>query len=155
MNKMYIYFLLLFLTLQEAKSQKVPRPGGGGDHSDLIGEKETKSNVKSFFSTFKYQLKSCDPKRKMEMNFENVYNYLFHRHMETWMKDSHLSKKTGDYCHKESGEIIDCIMNEKMKASLKILIESKYVENYFKKEKDLPMREIREKIDFLNHLLEK
>jgi hypothetical protein len=155
MKFIHIISFLLVLTLNEANAQKVPRPGGGGEDIELLGEKETIPKIKTFFKIFHHQLKSCDPKRKVEMNFEDVFNYLFHRHMETLMKASHFNKKNSDYCHKENGNNIDCIMNEKLKDNLKELIASKYVENYFRTEKNLSKKEIKEKIDFLNHLVEK
>jgi hypothetical protein len=146
---------VIVLTFNQAHAQKVPRPGGGGDDSELIGEKESKPKIETFYNLFNHQLKSCDPKRKMEMNFENVFNYLFYRHMESIMKVGHLSRKIGDYCHKEKGNIIDCILNKNLKENLNELIASKYVENYYRFEKNLTKKEISDKIDFLKHLVEK
>jgi hypothetical protein len=155
MIKTYLYFFLLFLTLQEASAQRVPRPGGGGEDIEVNGEKYTKSEFDSFYKLFKQQLKKCDPKRKVKMDFDHVFNYLFQKHIESIMKDKHLAKKPDDYCHKEKGEIIDCMLNKKLKQSLNILIKNNYVKDHLKKQKGLSKKEINERIEFLIHLTEK
>gem|GEM_PF-3334269 len=155
MIKTYFYFFLLFLTFQEASAQRVPRPGGGGEDIEVNGEKYSKSEIDSFYKLFKLQLKKCDPKRKVKMDFDHVFHYLFERHIETIMKDKHLAKKPDDYCHKENGNIIDCLLSKRLKQSLKTLIDNNYVKNYLKKQKGLSKKEINERIEFLTHLTEK
>ncbi len=155
MIKTYFYFFLLFLTFQEASAQRVPRPGGGGEDIEVNGEKYSRPEIDSFYKIFKLQLKKCDPKRKVKMDFDHIYHYLFERHIESIMKNKHILKKTDDYCHKDKGERIDCILSKDMKQSLKVLIDTNYVKNHFKKQKGLSKKEINERIEFLTHLIEK
>jgi hypothetical protein len=155
MIKAYFYFFLLFLTLQEASAQRVPRPGGGGEDIEISGERNLKSEIDSFNKLFKQQLKKCDPKRKVKMDFDHVYHYLFERHIESIMKDKHILKRTDDYCHRDKGDQIDFILSKDMKKSLKTFIDNNYVKNYLKKQKGLSKKEINERIEFLTHLTEK
>lgn len=89
------------------------------------------------------------------MDFDQIYHYLFQKHFESIMKLKHLKKKPNEFCPSENNDTIDCILNKKMKESLESLIEKNYVEDHFKRQKDLSKREIQDRIDFLKHLTEK
>lgn len=155
MIKTSFYVVILFFIIHDAWSQRVPRPGGGGEDIEVHGEKNTRSGLDSFYKIFKQQLTKCDPKKKIKIDFDHIYHYLFQKHFESMMKAKQLEKRPHEFCHSEKNDTIDCILNKKLKQSLESLIKNNYVEDHFKRQKDLSKREIQDRIDFLKHLTEK
>jgi hypothetical protein len=92
---------MLIFTLSEASAQKIPRPGGGGEDIDIYGEKYSDPEVIHFYRLFNQQLKKCDPKRKVKMDFEHVFNYLFQLHIEIITRVKLFETKPRYSCFKE------------------------------------------------------
>ncbi len=153
MNKL-IVFIVSSLFVANTFAQKVPRPGGGGTKDYESSDHKVQAQLNTFYKSFKHRLKVCDPKRKVEMDFEKIFNYLLMRQMDSLIKKQPQFRPVSDDCSKDHAYTINCILDNNIRKELDSLIKNDIILIYYKYDRGFPQQEIVDRIEFLNHMLE-
>ncbi len=154
MNKL-IVFIVSSLFVANIFAQKVPRPGGGGTKDSKSIDHKVHAELKTFYKSFNHRLKVCDPKRKVEMDFEKIFNYLLMRQMDSLIKKKPQFRPVPDDCSKDHADTINCILDKNIRKELDSLIKNDVISIYYKNDRGFTQDEIQDRIEFLNHILEK
>jgi hypothetical protein len=150
-----IVFIISSLFVANTFAQKVPRPGGGGTKDYKSSDHKAQAELNIFYKSFKRRLKACDPKRKVEMDFEKIFNYLLMRQMDSLIKKQPKLKPVLDDCSKDSVYTINCILDNSIRKDLDSLIKNDVISVYYKNDRGFTQEEIQDRIEFLNLMLEK
>jgi len=151
--KINILFLLIGLLLSPCVlSQKVARPGGGGEKE--IGRTNIENEINIFIKALNQRLNFCEPKAKKLKNFEEMYEFLFQKHFHKMLSGKEkLQPKLEVKCFNDhSKDNLSCLLTNQVQSKLKKLTENPQLPTYLKSELNLRDEDIEYRILFLKLL---
>ena len=135
----------------KASAQTVTRPGGGGE-LDLHGSTNEKL-FKDFELAFRERIQKCDPKARRLQSFPDIYDYLYHNHVDRLMNThKDFQEQKMETCQNHKGQILDCLLSKKVKIEILQLSVDPSFEKYLRRDMNLTKKEARARIIFLQHL---
>lgn len=151
--KILIFYFIIFMSLHSITfAQKVTRPGGGGEKD--TGRPQYFDSHKSFIYELNKRLEICDPHERSKKNFQEVYEYLFKKHLDEVLSSTNKTKPSLDNkCLKlNSKKDLECILTKEVLSSMREVIEDSHFPHYLKKDLKLKEEETEYRILFLTNL---